>query len=206
MDSPYAVDLFSGAGGFTLRLKRSGLPVAIDVDSERNAARTYRRNHPEVHLLERCVTEVTPAGMLLDPEHSPLLIAAGPPCQGYSIARKRDATDPRNDLFLEVLRLAAAVRPPFVAIENVPGMKWVGEVRFADRICRSLRDMGYHIERPYLLKAEHYGVPQKRRRLFFLAQREDLGLGPAAHAPPARLSTPIPTPGPYCGGCPRGVA
>ena len=154
MDSPYAVDLFSGAGGFTLRLKRSGLPVAIAVDSERNAARTYRRNHPEVHLLERCVTEVTPAGMLLDPEHSPLLIAAGPPCQGYSIAGKRDATDPRNDLFLEVLRLAAAVRPPFVAIENVPGMKWVGEVRFADRMCRSLRDMGYHIERPHLLSLD----------------------------------------------------
>lgn len=85
----------------------------------------------------------------------------------------------------------------------------MGEVRFVDRMCRSLRNNGYHIERPHLLKAEHYGVPQKKRRLFFLAQREDLGPGPRPRNPrtarPALYPYPRP-PTPTVGDALEGLA
>ena len=171
----YVLDLFSGAGGLSLGLKRAGLSVAAAVEYDRNAAQTYRLNHPEVSLLETDIADVAPEDLVTELDRSPFAIVAGPPCQGYSAAGMRDPNNPKNNLYTEVVRLAAALKPRFVVIENVPGLQRVNGVGFSSRVCRALVGVGYHISRPHLLRGEDFGVAQKRRRLVFFAQRAEFG-------------------------------
>jgi DNA (cytosine-5)-methyltransferase 1 len=99
---------------------------------------------------------------------APDVLLAGPPCQGYSAAGSRKATDPRNQMFRSVTRLAANVRAKIVVFENVPGLRSVAGTRFLERVLRSLRAHLYRAH-PYLLKASDFGVPQNRLRYFIVA-------------------------------------
>lgn len=171
----YAIDLFSGAGGLTQGLKEAGLRVVSAVEIDRDAAQTYRLNHPDVTLVEGDIADVDPVDLLDDQSRSPLAIVAGSPCQGYSAAGKRQPHCAMNDLFMEVVRIARALEPRYVVIENVPGLKRVNGIGFIDRVCDALREAGYNIDRPHLLRSEDFGVPQRRRRLVFLAHHRRYG-------------------------------
>ncbi len=166
----FAIDLFSGAGGLSLGLKQSGLRISSAVEMDRDAARTYRLNHPEVELIEADIINIGAQDLMADPRQAPLAIVAGSPCQGYSAAGRRDPSCAMNSLFMEVVRIAESLEPRFIVIENVPGLRRVNGIGFADRVCGALRDIGYLIDEPFLLKAEDFGVPQRRRRLVFMAQ------------------------------------
>jgi len=111
------------------------------------------------------------------------VLTAGPPCQGYSAAGRRDASDPTNKLFTHVSRIARLLRPKVIVIENVLGARGVGGVDFADTILRSIHRSGYRASDPSVLLASQFGVPQNRRRLVFIGRRSDLGAAPSA--PPA---------------------
>ena len=171
----YAIDLFSGAGGLTLGLKQAGIRMVSAVEIDHHAACTYRINHPEVKLIEANIRDVEPADLVSGSEGVPLAIVAGSPCQGYSAAGRRDPDSAMNLLYREVVRLAAELYPRIVVIENVPGLRRVNGVGFSDRVCGALREVGYSIDRPYLLRSEEFGVPQKRRRLVFMAQQARIG-------------------------------
>lgn len=170
--SPYAVDLFAGAGGLSLGMRRAGLRVHAAVESDANAAQTYRANHPGTLLLEQDVTAVSAADLTDGEGNPPLALVAGPPCQGYSAAGARDPLEPRNRLFGEVARLAQELQPRFVVIENVPGLRRVNGVGFSSLIADALREVGYSVGPPHLLRAEDFGVPQRRRRLVYFAQHQ----------------------------------
>src|SRR5690606_5247956 len=99
------------------------------------------------------------------------LLAACPPCQGFSRIRTRNRTtrmrDPMNRLVLDVLRLVRSLTPKYVMLENVPGLS--KSVHFK-KVLRGLRQRGYHVGWR-VLDAARYGVPQHRRRLILLAAR-----------------------------------
>ena len=186
----FAVDLFAGAGGLTLGLKQAGLLVSAAVEIDRDAAETYRRNHPEVNLIEADIRDVQPGDLTAHMPGRPLAVVAGSPCQGYSVAGKRDPGSPLNNLFTEVARIAEALQPRFVVIENVPGLRRVNGVGFTGRVCAALRCIGYTIDQPHLLKSEDFGVPQKRRRLVFMASHTSCR---------SNLTPPAPTHTPHSG-------
>lgn len=170
-DSPICIDLFAGAGGLSEGLRMAGFRAIAGVDFDKHAMATYARNHPGARTFTTDITKLDPeelrilaAGKEID------LLAGGPSCQGYSTHGKRDAEDPRNFLFEHYLRLAAALRPKWILIENVQGLLTYNKGFFKDQILERLRTLGYAAEARVLCSAD-YGVPQRRYRIFFLANR-----------------------------------
>jgi DNA (cytosine-5)-methyltransferase 1 len=193
-DSPVAIDLFGGAGGLGSGFRDAGFRLALAVESDRHAAQTYRANNPGVPVIEADVAKLTAAIIrnLVPGLGQPDAVLAGPPCQGYSSAGARHPSDQKNTLFRHVVSLAEGLKARLVVIENVPGLNRVNGVGFTDQILAALR-RGYAAE-VFELTAPSFGVPQNRRRYFFLARRKDLGPAPAAptatHRPAGVKSAP----------------
>ena len=167
-----AVDLFSGCGGLTVGLKRAGFKVLGAVDVDVLSIKTYRANHKDVRIWETDVRNLKPAEIKfsLGLEKGTLDLLAGcPPCQGFSTIRTLNGAsvvdDPRNDLLFEFLRFVEALCPRAVMMENVPGL--AEDDRFA-AFCTRMKKIGYLGEHR-ILNAAEYGVPQRRRRLIYLA-------------------------------------
>lgn len=191
---PTSVDLFCGAGGLSLGLKQAGYDVLLASDFNAVAGQTYAHNLGTERFRLADIHALDPRDLLdriglgvgeLD------LLAGGPPCQGFSIIGARHEQDPRNSLFREYLRIAGALRPRAIVMENVPGLRTLvgGAV---------LRDMfdgfdaaGYRVACAELVAAQ-YGVPQLRWRLVFIAFRKDIDVPPGYGFPrPTHGSTAI---------------
>ena len=181
--TPHAVDLFAGAGGLTLGLKRAGFTVIGAVEIEPVAVETYKANHPEVENIWNDIRKVSGADMLstLNLQKGELDLLAGcPPCQGFSSIRTRNlvsaAHDDRNDLVYEYLRLVRELEPRAVMMENVPGM--VKDKRLRDLI-EGLSELGYAMNEDLtkivqVRNAADFGVPQRRRRLILMTTKKGL--------------------------------
>lgn len=185
---PICVDLFCGAGGLSRGLELAGYKSMVAVDFDPNATRTYKKNHPETHVItgDICQLSVEEISVHLHGQELDLL-AGGPSCQGYSTHGKRDPNDPRNFLFEHYLRIAEGLRPKWILMENVQGMLTYNKGYFKEVILSKLEAMGYHADAKVLLAAD-YGVPQLRRRIFFVATRRDV-----------QITFPEPTHGPSSG-------
>jgi len=169
---PTAVDLFCGCGGLTVGLKRAGFRVLGAVDVDPLSVKTYKANHSDVTLWEKDIRELDPQELLdaLGLKKGGLDLLAGcPPCQGFSTMRTLNGAllvdDPRNDLLLEFERFVEALLPRAVMMENVPGL--ADDKRF-EAFLRKLKELGY-LGAHRVLNAAEYGVPQRRRRLIYLA-------------------------------------
>lgn len=169
---PRAVDLFCGAGGLTEGLRQAGFKVLGAVEIDPLACRTYRLNQKPVKLWEEDITCVSGTSIMkaLGLKRGELeLLAACPPCQGFSTMRTKNGNrwnrDARNDLIFDVLRLVRSMRPKAVMLENVPGL---AENERYISFRKGLESLGYYITWDVLDTAD-YGVPQRRRRLVLLA-------------------------------------
>src|SRR5262249_21206917 len=100
------------------------------------------------------------------------VLVGGPPCQGFSSLGHRRADDPRNDLTLEMVRCAEAVRPRAIVLENVPGFL---ESSQCARITGDLRALGYAV-RSGVVNCIGFGVPQRRMRALLVAAQRGLPL------------------------------
>jgi DNA (cytosine-5)-methyltransferase 1 len=171
---PTAIDLFSGAGGLSEGLKQAGYRVVGAVEFDGLACGAYRLNHKRVKLWEKDIRRVTGTEILkaLHLERGQLdLLAACPPCQGFSSMRTKNGSrknkDERNDLIFDVLRIIRSMRPKAVMLENVPGL---ASSRRFKTFCDALQSMSYEISTD-ILNTVDYGVPQRRRRLVLLASQ-----------------------------------
>jgi DNA (cytosine-5)-methyltransferase 1 len=182
---PTAFDLFSGCGGLTVGLKRAGFRVLAAVECWETAADAYELNHKEVRLVRSDIRDCDPAELMrsLDLRVGQLDLLAGcPPCQGFSSLRTlngtRPGTDQQNDLIFEFVHFAIVLLPKTILLENVPAL--VSDERLT-RVTSILQKAGYNCA-ARVLDAANYGVPQRRRRLLFLASR----IGPVSFPTPAR--------------------
>gem|GEM_PF-81169 len=168
---PTAIDLYCGAGGLTLGLKRAGFDVVAGLEIDPEIAKTYEANHPTVKLIKKDIREVKGEEILeLTGLDGIDLIAGCPPCQGFcSLTNKYKRKDPRNDLMLEMARLIEEIKPKMVMMENVPGTMKRGKP-ILDKFVKRLKSIGYEINMEVLQMAD-YGVPQFRRRFVLLAGR-----------------------------------
>ncbi|NWF95898.1 MAG: DNA cytosine methyltransferase [Candidatus Thorarchaeota archaeon] len=170
------VDMFCGAGGLSQGLKMAGHSVVAAFDRERHMCSTFRLNHPDALVREVAVSSLCLPSIVEDIEsvlrgRTLGLLAGGPPCQGFSTAGRMDKTDPRNSLVFSMTDLVRELQPEAVLIENVLGLRsFRGGDTIADLTGR-LNELGYETE-TMVLKAEQYGVPQRRRRVFLVASRD----------------------------------
>ena len=168
------IDLFAGAGGITEGFRQMGFNCLFANDFNASAIDTFKLNHPETWASCGPIENHDPAAIRqklgigkgeLD------CMLGGPPCQGFSIyAPDRILEDPRNSMFRHYLRFVDEFAPKCLLIENVPGMLSLGGGKVVETILRELTNRGYKTSCKILLAA-HYGVPQNRWRLIFLASR-----------------------------------
>ncbi|MFZ3377942.1 MAG: DNA cytosine methyltransferase, partial [Chthoniobacterales bacterium] len=170
-----AIDLFAGCGGLSEGLRKAGFKILGAVEVDEKAAANYSLNHPNTKVWLNDIRSVNTRSVSrkLKLRKGDLDLLAGcPPCQGFSSMRtlngNRSIRDTRNDLVFEFLRFVEALRPKTVMMENVPGL--VGDRRFR-QFCERLREIGY-VGEYHILNAANFGVPQRRRRLIYLAGRE----------------------------------
>ncbi len=177
-----AVEIFAGGGGLAVGLERAGFRAVAAVELERHAAATFKANHPNVQVFRQDVREISGAALLELGGGSIDVLAACPPCQGFSsLTAKYRREDVRNRLISEVARLTEEISPTAVMIENVPGLAKKGRPLFDDLIAR-LEKMGY-ICNWSILQVADYGVPQMRNRLVLLAGRGfKIEMPPATHS------------------------
>jgi len=169
---PSAIDLFCGCGGMTEGLKQAGFQVLWGNDVAAHPLMAYRANHPEVLVAEEDIRQIECRelmGVLGLKKGGLDLLAGCPPCQGFSSIRTNNGRysipDERNDLINDYLRFVEAFRPKVVMLENVPGLK--DDTRF-DKFVATMADFGYQGEWK-ILNVANYGVPQRRRRLIYVA-------------------------------------
>ena len=171
-----AIDIFSGAGGLSLGLRAAGFHVLAAVENDVAAAKTYRRNLGE-HLVEASVDDISPEKLLaavgLEPGGCDLLVG-GPPCQGFSVQRRGDDKDSRNQLVLRYLAFIETIRPKFFLMENVRGLMSKRGMRYFNRVLERAEEIGYvvHVAK---LNAVDFGIPQERIRVFVVGKREREG-------------------------------
>lgn len=172
MKKPKILDLFCGCGGLSLGFEKAGFETVLAIDSWQDAINTY--NHNRGNSVAQCRDVHDLNNEMLEKimeEHEITGIVGGPPCQGYSTVGTRNVDDPRNHLYLEYCRIVETVRPQFFVIENVKGLLTLNNGMFKEDIINRFSKLGYNIQYK-VLNAAHYGVPQKRERVFFIGLKD----------------------------------
>ncbi|HIO03656.1 MAG TPA: DNA cytosine methyltransferase [Alphaproteobacteria bacterium] len=181
-----AVDLFAGAGGFSLAAILAGFNVRFAVENDKHASETYKKNICErlsqnrTALYSEDITELSAKKLRLkhfrDTDCD--LMLGGPPCQGFSAHRilGSGVDDPRNKLILEYFKFVKVLKPKVFLMENVPGILWPRHQEYLDQFYDQATRSGYNTFPPVTLDARDFGVPQRRKRVFVLGVREDLAL------------------------------
>jgi len=200
------LDLFAGCGGISLGLERAGGKLVAAVEKSQMAGETFYRNFLEPlqggttweHHLTLSVEKQARAGLIVGPLEDALnseqvmeewsaqeidVVVGGPPCQGFSLAGRRNARDDRNSLPWQFLDVVTEIEPRIVVMENVVGMghKFDGdEESVFTQLRKALgsikgrkRQLGYSV-RGLLINANHFGAPQNRPRLMLVALRDDM--------------------------------
>jgi DNA (cytosine-5)-methyltransferase 1 len=170
-------ELFCGAGGLSEGFQRAGFSILSANDFDEHAVATMRATHPETRVIPGPIQDVSANELLRDSglKKGELdVLSGGPPCQAFSVYNhQRGMHDERSGLFREYLRVVEELNPKFIVMENVTGILSIEEGLAVKEIEARLTKLGYQVEHR-VLKAEEYGVPQERRRVFFVANR--LGL------------------------------
>ena len=169
------VDLFSGAGGLSRGFYDAGYDVVLGVDFDDAALKTFKANHGNAEAMKLDLFDHSNIDVIenyLKNRNIKLdVLVGGPPCQGFSIAGPRDMNDKRNSLYLAMVKLADRLNPQAIVLENVPGMIQTNGGIGAKRIIQDFAEIGYKMT-PKLLYAPDYGIPQIRKRVFFVGLRD----------------------------------
>lgn len=168
------LDLFCGAGGLSLGFKNAGFIIAGGVDFNKAAMDTHNANfNTKFHYCGDIqeISDITVVNELNDID----VIIGGPPCQGFSSANRYTPIedDPRNKLFLEYMRFVRLIKPSVFVIENVQGILTRDNGYAKNKILEITTELGYNVS-VSVLNAYDYGVPQTRKRAFFVGIRNDL--------------------------------
>lgn len=187
---PKALSLFAGGGGLCYGVKAAGFRIVGASELHDGFREIYNRNFPLVPTLTTDVRNISESecAKIIAREGQIALMAGGPPCQGFSLAGKRDPADARNALLYDYLRIANAIRPKVVLLENVrllTSMRNLEGRLVTQCVLEAFSDIGYKAAF-FCLNAKDYGIPQHRERVIFIAILEEIGktpaLPPATHA------------------------
>ena len=173
------VSLFAGVGGFDLAMQRKGVKVVASVEIDNKCNEVLAKHFPEAKQF----TDVTTVkgSDLIEAGFNPSrgIITGGFPCQDLSVAGKRAGlAGERSGLFWEIARLVEETQTEYFVIENVPGLLTSNKGRDFGVVIGTMADLGYSLGWR-VLDAQHFGVPQRRRRVFIVGRRSDNSSSPA---------------------------
>ena len=166
---PKVLDLFCGAGGLSKGFKNAGFDIVGGIDFDEDSIKTHELNFKNSTSICGDLTKIT--GKKLKEIFKKIdVVIGGPPCQGFSSANRWQDTknDIRNKLFMDYIRVVKLFKPKICLIENVSGILTQKDGYAKRKIYSMLEKEGYVVESA-ILNASDYGVPQSRRRAFFVA-------------------------------------
>lgn len=167
---PTVIDLFCGAGGLSYGFHQAGFNILAGIDNWEDSLVTYSNNFPETEAINTDIEYLTQKDIdfiLKKYKNTIDVIIGGPPCQGFSISGKRNVNDPRNKLYKAFVSQVAHYKPKVFVMENVPGIMRLFNGKIKEQIVKDFTSIGYKVE-VKLLSAENYGIPQQRKRVFFV--------------------------------------
>lgn len=171
------IDLFTGAGGLSCGLTMAGMMPVGSIEIMPEAIETYKYNFSKIKGFKENVSvrdirqDNIKDELIKSVENKHIhLIAGGFPCQGFSMAGNRIVTDPRNSLYLDMLEIVKRIKPDFILMENVEGLRSMLDGKIEEKIINDYKEIGYNINVTVLDSAD-YGVPQFRRRVIFIGNR-----------------------------------
>lgn len=168
-NKPLVLDMFCGCGGLSRGFMDAGYDVVLGIDQDEAALKTFKANHGDAEavkldlFLPESIDEIEKIinGRSID------VLVGGPPCQGFSLAGTRQENDDRNKLYKAMVEVAKRIRPKVVVIENVPGLAKLYKGKAKTTIYEDFEGLGYNMN-DKVLYAPEYGVPQIRKRIFFV--------------------------------------
>lgn len=184
------LDLFCGAGGLSEGFRNAGFNILAGIDNNAPALKTYANNFPEAEAIELDLSvkaDFRDKGLQKLLRKKVDVIVGGPPCQGLSIAGKRIKDDPRNSLYIAYRSMIERINPKALVLENVPTILSLFGGTVAKAIIADFESLGFKTK-VFTLFASDYGVPQSRRRTFFVALQDGVSFKIPA---PKILSHPI---------------
>ena len=183
---PVVIDIFAGCGGLSLGLYQAGWKGLFAVEKNKNAFETLEFNliESKKHFawpswLPQSNLDIIEVTQNYEQELLALRGnvdrgAGGPPCQGFSMAGKREEKDTRNQLVFSYIKFVDLVRPKLLLFENVKGFTYAFKkkdnpdaVPFSSIVIEKLREIGYDVE-PQVIDFSKYGVPQRRKRFILI--------------------------------------
>ena len=165
------VSFFAGAGGLDLGFEQAGFDIIWANEYDKEIWETYEKNHKKTVLDKRSIVNIS-SDEIPDCDG----IIGGPPCQSWSEAgAKKGIADKRGQLFFEFMRILADKKPKFFLAENVSGMLLPTHGTALENIKQMFVDIGYDLSFQ-MLNVSDYGIPQDRKRVFFIGFRKDLNI------------------------------
>lgn len=163
------ISLFSGAGGLDLGFEKAGFEISMANEFDRGIWDTYEKNH-KAPLIKGDIRDLKESDF---PDEVDGIIG-GPPCQSWSEAGAlRGINDSRGRLFFDYIRILKEKQPKFFLAENVSGMLANRHSEAVKNIVSQFEKCGYDVTIT-LVNAADYGVPQDRKRVFYIGFRKDL--------------------------------
>lgn len=165
------ISLFSGAGGLDLGFKKSGFNIIMANEFDKTIWATYEKNH-SAPLIKGDIRDIKESDFPDEVEG----IIGGPPCQSWSEAGSlKGINDDRGKLFFDYIRILKDKQPKFFLAENVSGMLSNRHSQAVQNIVSCFEECGYDVTID-LVNASDYGVPQDRKRVFYIGFRKDLNI------------------------------
>ena len=165
------LDLFSGLGGFSLGLERTGhFETVAFCDNDKFSKAILDKHWKGIKVYDD-VREITKEKFKEDGIEFPDIITGGFPCQPFSVAGKQQGTGDDRHLWPEMFRIIKAFKPRYVIGENVRGIVNIQDGVVFETVCTNLEDEGYEVQ-PFNIPAAGVGAPHRRERIWFIAVRE----------------------------------
>ena len=170
------IDLFSGCGGMSLGLEMAGFNPVLAIDNWDKCLETIKLNNQNIETMCKGVNDFSEQELLALKDRLPKIdcIAGGPPCQGFSLAGKRNINDPRNELWKSYFKFIEIFNPDYFIMENVFGIESMinekGE-KIIDKIKATIEKLGY----TYTINkvnTKYFGIPQERKRIIIIGCKE----------------------------------
>lgn len=168
------IEIFSGVGGMSLGATMAGIEIAMAIEIDKDAAATFKLNHPNADIIVSDIKEVKEIRIDVDKPQQKILMG-GPPCQGFSKSnvKGRNVDNQKNWLFQEYLRITKLWEPDWFVLENVQGLIETEKGLFLNKILEGFNKLGYTTNYK-VLNAKNFGVPQSRERLFIVGNRHNI--------------------------------
>jgi DNA (cytosine-5)-methyltransferase 1 len=172
-NKPTVIDLFCGCGGLSYGFIEAGYDVLLGIDHWKDAIVTFENTHKNTKGIVADLFKETPQEISKNTGIKNIdVIIGGPPCQGFSIAGKRIIDDERNQLYKSFVSFVDFYKPKAFVMENVPNIVSMGKGVVKDSIIEDFEKLGYSVIYKVMLASE-FGVPQNRRRAFFVGTKNN---------------------------------